>query len=317
MDWRLLPILLLAAPSAIPPTHIYTALNGRPRYLDSFLFCLGMQTPLSPNTLNAGEYPACAALTNGHVFRVENQATVMYLQRLARTGHLLTLEVGYGSPQRENRPLVYAPASALLSSLIFHGTIDPYVLITILILLSSRLLSIASLRARTAPSWHGASEPGVQGDLLVLLAEDGWIRLKGAVDDLKAVTSGSWLSRRPHNPRLADAMDWTARLLVYFSIVVLANASDQGKMGLAVSILLGHASLALVNARTEQLAMNDRIIKVSQLPGSVKKYSRRLEMAEDLVKEVGRSDFAVRLGIIKPDTDRQGQGAPDNEVVTM
>ena len=32
--------------------------------------------------LNGGEYPACAAMTSGYVFRVENQATVSFLQKV-------------------------------------------------------------------------------------------------------------------------------------------------------------------------------------------------------------------------------------------
>ena len=283
-----------------------------------------MQMPLSPNTLNGGEYPACAAMTTGHIFQVKNQATVMFLQKVLRTGHLVTLEVSHNSGRQERQALVYAPVVALITSFLFSsvpGTIDAYLLATILVLLLSRLLSIASLRARSTPSRHNALEPSVQGDLLILLAEDGWIRLRGAVNDLKAVTSCGWLSQRPHHPQLVDAMDWTARLLVYIAVVVLANASDHGKVVLMVSILLGHGSLALANVRAKKLVMNERTINISKLPGSVKKYSCQLKMVEELVKEMGRSDFAVGLGIINPgqvktDIDRQELGESEDEVVT-
>jgi len=188
-----------------------------------------MQTPLPPSTLNGGKNLACAAMTIGHVFQVENQATVMFLQKVLHPGHLVTLKVTHDSGRQAQQPLVYAPVVALVTSFLFNsvpGTIDAYFSVTVLILLLSRLLSIASLRARSAPSWHGTLESGVQGDLLIPFAEDGWFRLKGAVDDLKAVTSGGWLSRRPHHPPLVDAMDWIAWLLVYIAVVVLANASD-------------------------------------------------------------------------------------------
>ncbi|KAL6240330.1 hypothetical protein RBB50_012768 [Rhinocladiella similis] len=301
MDWTLLPILLLAAPSAIPPTHLHTALNGRPRYLDCFLFCLGMQIPLLLDTLNVGEYPVCAAMTTGEVFRLENQATVMFLQKVLRTGHLVTLEVGHGSPAQKPRPLMYAPVMALVAAFLFHGTINPYLLGTVLILLLSRLLSIASLRARTWRPQQGATAPDVQGDLLILLPEDGWIRLKGAVDDLKAVTSGIWLSRRPRHPRLIDITDWTARLLVYVAVVVLANASDRAKLLMILCTFMGHGSLVLVNSQAQELVMHEPTMKISALPGGVKKYSRRSEMVGELVREVGRSDFAVRLGMMNPE----------------
>ncbi|KAF9525596.1 hypothetical protein CPB83DRAFT_859270 [Crepidotus variabilis] len=41
--------------------------------------------------------------------------------------------------------------------------------------------------------WKRAREPGVKSDLLVLLSQDQWVRMKGIVDDLKAATSGQWL----------------------------------------------------------------------------------------------------------------------------
>lgn len=61
----LLPILLLATPSLIPPLHTHIALRGRPSYLSILNLCLGLQTPLNPRVLNDGEYPACAAMTTG------------------------------------------------------------------------------------------------------------------------------------------------------------------------------------------------------------------------------------------------------------
>ena len=313
MNLTLLPTLLLATPSAIPPIHIDAALSGRPSYFDSLLFCLGMQTPQSPTSLNKGEYPACAAMTTGYVFRVENQATVMYLQRVGRTGHLVTLDVTSGGIRSPLRPLAYLPAILLAGGLRL-APLDWYVKIAILFLLLSRILSIASLRAKTVPSWHGAPEPGVKGDLLILLSEDRWIRIKGLVDDLKAVTSGSWLNQ-PEYPQLVEAMDWMARLLVYIAVVVLGNAEDSAKIALILSALLGHGIVALSNSRANELVMNKRRLKISEEPGSIKKYSRRLEMAEELIKEMGRSDFAVRLGMINREQVKTSSSTTNGESV--
>lgn len=323
MSLVLLPILLLATPSTISPFHTYTALSGRPTYLDCFLVCLGVQTPLTPSSLNEGEYPACAAMTTGYVFRVENQATVMYLQRLGRTGHLTTMDVSAvaaGVNQARNNAwsvIMYLPMLILAHAIFFGGGYrDPFFLGSVFILMLSRLLSVITLRARTLPSWHGEPEPGVKGDLLVLLSEDRWIRLKGLVDDLKAVTSGSWLSR-PRHPLVCDIADWTSRLLVYIAAVVLANAEDQGKIVLAVCVVLGHGVLAVRNATTKELVMNGRTVRVSGEPGSVKKYQRRLVMAKELVKEMGRSDFAVRMGMINPEDAQMETHDVAKEVVTM
>ena len=319
MDLALLPILLLATPSTIPPIHIDAALSGRPSYFASLLFCLGMQTPQSPTALNVGEYPACAAMTTGYVFRVENQATVMYLQRIGRTGHLITLDVTGGGGNLTLRPLAYLPAAVLALGLRLAPW-DPFFVVAVLLLLLSRVFSVASLRAKTSPSWHGAPEPGVKGDLLVLLSEDRWIRIKGLVDDLKAVTSGSWLNRAGH-PQLVDALDWAARLLVYLAVVALANAEDAAKIRLICSVMLGHGILALSNSLADELVMNERSMKVSDQPGSTKRYSRRLEMAEELIKETGRSDFAVRLGMVNPEQvktpSKPVDGSIADETVTM
>ncbi|KAK4940758.1 hypothetical protein LTR10_019151 [Elasticomyces elasticus] len=305
MSLALLPILLLATPSVLTPLHTYTALSGRPTWLDSLIYCLGMQTPLAPSSLNEGEYPAVAAMTTGYVFRVENQATVMYLQRIGQTGHLTTLDVSpvvAGAKRARNGPgwytIMYLPLIVPAHALLVRAQLasDRFFLMSTLLLLLSRLLSVASLRARTLPSWHGEPEPGVKGDLLVLLSEDRWVRMKGLVDDLKAVTSGKWFSR----------------LLVYIAVVILANATDRGKIALVLCTFIAHGVLAVHNGLGKELVMNGRVVKVSDAVGSVKKYPRRLVMARELVEETGRSDFAIRLGMINPDDAHLQTHDPDN-----
>jgi hypothetical protein len=206
---------------------------------------------------------------------------------------------------------------------------SPFSIASISLLLLSRFLSIITLRARTtspsSSSWHGQSEPGVKGDLLILLSEDRWIRMKGLVDDLKAVTSGSWLLSRPGPPTyptiLYEIMDWIAGLLVYIAAIVLVNAPNRDEIILVLYVLLGHGALAMHNATSSELVINDRRLNVSSQAGSgVKKYSHRLAMARELVKEMGRSDFAVRLGMLNPDDvdlDMDSGGKLKNEIVTM
>ncbi|KIV80245.1 hypothetical protein PV11_07759 [Exophiala sideris] len=335
MSLALLPILLLATPSTITALHTYTALSGRPTWLDSLIFCLGMQTPLTATSLNEGEYPAVAAMTTGYVFRVENQATVMYLHRIGQTGHLTTLDVSpvFAGANRARNGLgwytiMYLPLIVPAHALLVRAQLasDRFFLMSTLLLLFSRLLSVASLRARTLPSWHGGAEPEVKGDLLVLLSEDRWVRMKGLVDDSKAVTSGSWLSR-PRYPMLCDFAEWISRFLVYIAVVVLANATDRGKIALVLCSFIAHGVLAVHNMLAKELVMNGRVVKISDAIGSVKEYPRRLVMARELVKEMGRSDFAIRLGMINPDdavvkehtSDKANSKTPElvDEVVTM
>ncbi|OAL55042.1 hypothetical protein IQ07DRAFT_584162 [Pyrenochaeta sp. DS3sAY3a] len=61
--------------------------------LDPLVLAPGLHLQPTANDLHKGEYPACAALTTGYVFRVENPATVYFLQRVGRTGCLTDLEV--------------------------------------------------------------------------------------------------------------------------------------------------------------------------------------------------------------------------------
>jgi hypothetical protein len=64
-DFSLLPILLLATLGGSNPLHTHLALTGRPSWLSMFTLCLGLQQPMNPQSINDGEFPACAAMTTG------------------------------------------------------------------------------------------------------------------------------------------------------------------------------------------------------------------------------------------------------------
>ncbi|EXJ63864.1 hypothetical protein A1O7_00199 [Cladophialophora yegresii CBS 114405] len=386
---HLLPILLLAIPTPISPLHTHLALTGpgtgigsvgKSYFLSLFTstltLCLGLQTPLGPTTLNGGEYPACAALTTGYVFRVENAATVAFLQKMTRTGCLMRFEVGdapaaeveTGSEARAdshsqargedvsssststshrrsslpNLSVACLPTTILLSWTFFPlraSSFDvvsatPSFICSLTLLLLSRLLAtIAFLdrtRAGSQSGWHGAPEPGVHGDLLILLSEDRWARMSGLVDDLKAVTSGRWLASRRRDgaagvvslsaSTLMDCLEWTAAMMVWVEVVVLGGASDLEKAMLVGTVVAGHLILVYENARAAQMVMKGRVVNVAKGPSAVKRYVRRLDMARELIREVGRSDFAVRLGLINPEqVSELGKDHEKirNEVVTM
>jgi len=59
-----------------------------------------------------------------------------------------------------------------------------------------------------------AHEPGVLGDLLVLMSQDRWIRIKGLTDDLKAVTAGQWLQDENF---FESAIEGCATVVVYLA----------------------------------------------------------------------------------------------------
>jgi hypothetical protein len=329
--FTLLPLILLANPSTRHSWHSLLALNGPPAYDIPTLFrlTLGMHLPLTPSTLCDHEYPACAAMTTGFVFRIENSATVHFLQRIGKTGHLTTLNVS----EYDNRDSMTKSLSVLLFLLVFFSSMNYgiipnfgyYANWSIGLLFLSRFLSTISLRARMIPGkgeeWHGAKEPGVKGDLLVLMSEDRWVRIKGLVNDIKAVTSGAWLSRPKRYAMVFDALDWISRFMVWIAVVMLGPTPDTEKFWVVGGVFLGHGIVMLENARTRDLRLNGRRLYISNEEGAVKKYARRLDMAGELVKQSGRRDWAIKLGMINRDEadDERGRDSIGlgEDIVTM
>lgn len=216
--------------------------------------------------------------------------------------------------------VLYLPHLLLVHHFLTAPTWDKYFLSTLSILIFSRILSIFVLGTKISPSWHGESEPGVQGDLLILLSEDRWVRMKGPVDHLKSVTSGGWLSKPPSRPSTLthDFLDSTSQLLVHVAVIVLASAPDTEKILVVTFALLSHVVLSLYNAvTTRPLIMKGCQVKLSSDQTSVKKYPRRLIMARELIREMGRSDFALKLGLINADEINSSTGKLKDEIVTM
>ncbi|CAG8285941.1 unnamed protein product [Penicillium nalgiovense] len=293
-----------------------TALTGGSALLDIFVLSPGLHCQQNATQVNEGEYPAAAAMTTGYVFRVENPATVFFLKKVGRTGELTTLLVsGPRTTTTKSRWLGFlfaidtaAPvgiAAYLLAvgstmavlSVLAH-TRDWWGLVVILLLIGNRLINFTLIRTRNKAGWHGAPEDDEDGDLLVLLSQDRWIRMIGTVNDLKAVTSGQWLREMTW---LESSASGFATLLAYGNAVLASNAQLAGKVML-VLLLFGTAGLlALVNSAMHNFQMHGRITTVQ---GPRQKYRRRLDLAEALVKETGRADWAVRLGMMKT--------APDN-----
>lgn len=304
-----------------------TALTGNSSLLDIFVLAPGLHRQQNAPDLNGGEYPACAAMTSGYVFRVENPATVLYLQKVGRTGHLTTLKVSGARNQswwkrlaasfydtERSRPvatLAYATAVFLTLAMLFFLVFvwrDWWGFGVINILILSRALNVFVVRCRSRPGWFGAPEPGIQSDLLVLLSQDRWIRLQGLTDDIKAVTSGQWLQEPTFFQSSLVAL---ATLLVYLDAALAGNAQQMSKLCLLFLLFGSVALLGIANETTDVLKMHGRLIEVVKSP---KRYARRLHLAEELIRETGRKDWAIRLGMIQPDyevkTEKDLDGPP-------
>lgn len=239
------------------------------------------------------------------MFRVENPATVYFLQRVGRTGCLTSLKVSaQASPSR------FLPSrDEALTSLGYYAAVccsvfatqrvyalgDIWGLFFISNLILIRLIIFVQLRRRAQPGWFGAPEPGVQGDLFILLSQDRWVRIRGPVDDLKALTSGTWLSEPTTLETFFGAV---AKLLLYANVAVAGHATEAGVYTIVSMLLINGGLLALYNLRIQRLKMYGRTMEAV---GEPKRYFRRRDLAEQLIKESGRDDWAVAMGLIVKD----------------
>ena len=285
----------------------HTALNGTSSFLDLLVLCPGIHRQQNATELNGGELPATAALTSGYVFRVENQATVFYLQKMGIPGSLVTLSVeklpkseGWKSDLKNIRRvltpsfLLYIfPVSLTIAALTIVISMEDWWASAVLgILILARTLNAFVIWRRSAPSWKGVKEPGVDGDLLILLSQDRWVRLEGPVDALKAVTAGQWLRDATF---LESSLTAIALLLIYINAAVTINASQAGQIIILALLLLSVGLVAMSNQWQDSLHMHDCRIQVD---GKPKQYARRLDLANELIKSTGRDDWAIRLGMI-------------------
>lgn len=305
-EWSKMPIGLIAL-ADLTTIAKHTALNGTSSFLEVLVLCPGIHRQQHATELNRGELPPTAALTSGYVFRVENEATVFYLQKMGIPGHLVTMSVEE-LPKPKGKMLDFkaikkrltvsfllnvTPAFLALIALALVILLeDRWALAVLLTLILARTLNAIVIRRRSIPGWKGVKEPGVQGDLLVLLSQDRWVRLQGPVDALKAVTAGQWLRDMTFWEGSLTAM---ATLMIYINAAVSVNASQAGEIIILALLLLSVGLVAVGNERQASLHMHGCIVQVK---GKPKKYARRLDLADELIKYTGRDDWAIRLGMI-------------------
>ncbi|KAF7796043.1 hypothetical protein EIP86_007213 [Pleurotus ostreatoroseus] len=286
-----------------------TALMGSASFLDVLFLAPGIHTQQEAYNVNEGELPVTGAMTSGYVFRIENQATVSYLQGIGEPGALVTVQVDRPSTASSHPILNHFYTGHFITSILYLTgialTILSLVLLAIIhdewavgvlcMLIAARFLNMIIIMRRTQMGWKGIPEPGVSGDLLVLLSQDRWVRIQGLVDDLKAVTAGQWLREQTTFEGFAAAF---ATLLVYSAAALAPNASTVGSLIIAALLLVSVALLGLCNSFTKDLHMFGRRVYISK---KAKKYTRRLMMADELIAEQeGRNDWAIAMGLILP-----------------
>ncbi|KDQ57953.1 hypothetical protein JAAARDRAFT_252760 [Jaapia argillacea MUCL 33604] len=294
-----------------------TALTGSASIFDILFLAPGIHCQQAASEVNGGEYPAAGALTNGYVFRIENPATVSYLQKIGESGHLVNVTVLPPAKSRCGLPLRDLLATSLylsgiaLTIMVVASLVsirDWWALGVVGMLAVARLLNVVVIKRRSTVGWKGAKEPGVYGDLLVLLSQDRWIRMRGSVDDLKTVTAGQWLREQTSVESFCVSF---ATLLVYSSAALAGNASTIGSLLIAGLLLISVAFLGLCNSMTKKLKM----FGLSVYPeGERKSYERRLEMVGELVAISGRDDWAIGMGLYKRSNEDKAVQTPQSKV---
>jgi hypothetical protein len=71
----------LVALTDLAPLQARTALTGTESYLDAFVLCPGLHLQQKAQALSQGERPERGEINKGFVFRIENPATVYFLQK--------------------------------------------------------------------------------------------------------------------------------------------------------------------------------------------------------------------------------------------
>ena len=107
------------------------------------------------------------------------------------------------------------------------------------------------------------------------------------------MTSGQWLNDLTF---LESSLESSATLLVYLSAALASNASSIGKALFLALLLVSVGFVGMSNELEENFYMHSHVIKKIRQP---KAYARRLELAEELIKETGQRDWAIELGMVK------------------
>ncbi|EGO53532.1 hypothetical protein NEUTE1DRAFT_126815 [Neurospora tetrasperma FGSC 2508] len=266
-----------------------TAITGGSSWLDSLLLAPGLHYQQAADELakwsassataivdaGAGAEPG-ASLTRGNgseetrslaptTFRINNAATLLYLQKIARPGQTVTLDVGT-IPAIRQRLRIRRSESGL------HATIWA----------EDDLPDLGWLSHRSKPrpipfppfpfhpfhscpsSGSDHHEPNPITSLLISLGSDFpshpstcSIRLRGLSEDLYAITATAWLRAKTHVEGYLEA---TAKVLVYMVAAFSGNMTQVGAMIMMVLLLATAGLLALSNANAKMFRVNGRVV---------------------------------------------------------
>lgn len=286
-----------------------TALIGSASFLDVLYLAPGIHCQQDANEINRGERPQTVNMCNNYVFHLENPATVSYLQRIGKPGHLTTVKVSEWTPYGFTGLFGQLWRSELLATLLFLVGLAVNAIVIVLLglihdwwaigvlgmLMLARFVNVVVIKLRQdVDGFKGAKEDEF-GDLLIILSQDRWIRMQGTINDLKAVTAGQWL-RESEKPESFAVSFGT--LLVYCAAALAGNASTVGSLLMACLLLFSVGVLGLSNAATRTLHMFGHTVSPTE-PGPIR-YPRRLAMVDALLQEWPDKKWAINMSLMSP-----------------
>ena len=276
-----------------------TALMGTASWLDVLALAPGIHLhQRSAQLANDGELPPTASIRTDYTFRIENQAMVGWLQSVGKPGHLVNVfvEEFKGNPIFASGLLatityLLAPVVTIAAIILMGVKREWWTLGILVALMSARSMNIFIVKRRAEKGWKGAKEDHAD-DLLILLSQDRWIRMRGMNYDIKVVTSGQWLDDMTAVESFASA---GATLLVYLTAALSANATTLGNIVLMIVLFVGVGLLGYSNKCVRGIHMYERVAKVV---GEPKQYERRLDMVNEIIEETGKENWAVELKML-------------------
>ncbi|PBK68183.1 hypothetical protein ARMSODRAFT_976042 [Armillaria solidipes] len=232
-----------------------------------------MRQQQSAVKVNDGELPDTSSMTDGYVFRVENPVTVSYLRHIGRTGRLVTAEVSLKPTCNCNLfPNRFCDFDLSPRNNPFVSGIRA----TLLYLTCPILTIIVFALLGAIRDWWAVVVLG----MLVLARfinvvvvkrrnEEGW---KGGEED-----------------------GLNGDLLIVLS---QDRWTSEESFAVAFATPLVYASAALAGNATTCLQMFGRVMR-SNLKGDPKGYGKRLDMVKELIRESGKTDWAIDMRLIK------------------
>ncbi len=219
--------------------------------------------------------------------RIENPATLRFLQNIGRSGYLVNAKVSlsplpYSRLSPLNRHLhslfvagvpatllyILSPALTVTAAVFLVCIQDLWALGLLMTFVNSRMINFVVARRRSIQDFSG--EPGSEYDLLIRLSQDRWIRFRGAEADLRTVVACQGLHARSGMEGFAVSF---GTISVYLAVALSPNISPVGSLVIICLVFCSSIFMALRNSLMPCLQTLNRVVRVE---GEPTRYEERI-----------------------------------------